>query len=231
MQDAISTYYVTAAGRAAEIALLSAGLLTGVVLGLKLGLWFGLTLDPAEPVAADFAQFGISAFAAATAAGMFALAGYAPLRSLLAAGLAGGVGWVVYGALTQFADFGPVVATGVAATVVGLATGVSRRGTGVHSHVITLAGIIPLLPGPDRLPRLLPAGRRGRGRRAGHGDPGAGHRAGPGRGGRARRLHRPPGPARWTDTPSRHRHRSQRVIPRLEAPSATPPGFAQPEST
>lgn len=147
VKDAIATYYVTAAGRAAEIMLLSAGLLTGVVLGLKAGLWFGLTLNPAEPVAADYAQFGISAFAAATAAGMFALAGYAPLRSLLAAGLAGGFGWVVYGALTLFADFGPVVATGVAATVVGIATGLTRRGTGVHSHVITVAGIIPLLPG------------------------------------------------------------------------------------
>ncbi len=147
VQDAISTYYVTAAGRAAEIALLTAGLLTGVVLGLKLGLWFELTLDPAEPLAADAARFGISTLAAATAAAMFALAGYAPLRSLLAAGLAGGVGWAVYGALTQFVDFGPVVSTGIAATVVGLATGLSRRGTGVHSHVITLAGIIPLLPG------------------------------------------------------------------------------------
>jgi uncharacterized membrane protein YjjB (DUF3815 family) len=147
VQDAISAFYVTAAGRAAEIALLSAGLLTGVVLGLKLGLWFGLTLNPAEPLDADFAQFGISAFAAATAAGMFALAGYAPLRSLLGAGLAGGIGWMVFGALNQFADVGPVVATGIAATVVGLATGVSRRGTGVHSHVITIAGITPLLPG------------------------------------------------------------------------------------
>ena len=35
---------------------------------------------------------------------MFALAGYAPLRSLLAAGLAGAAGWAIYGALTQFAD-------------------------------------------------------------------------------------------------------------------------------
>ena len=32
VQDAISGYYVTAAGRAAEIALLSAGLLAGVIL-------------------------------------------------------------------------------------------------------------------------------------------------------------------------------------------------------
>jgi hypothetical protein len=83
VQDAISSYYVTAAGRAAEIALLSAGLLTGVILRLRLGLLLGLTLDPAEPVGADVARFGISTFAAATAAGMFALACYAPLRSLL----------------------------------------------------------------------------------------------------------------------------------------------------
>jgi uncharacterized membrane protein YjjP (DUF1212 family) len=147
VQDAISGYYVTAAARAMEIALLSAGLLAGVILGLRFGLALGRTLDPAEPLAADVGQFGISTVAAATAAGMFALACYAPLRSLLAAGLAGGVGWAVYGALTSYAHFGPVVATGVAATAVGVATGLSRRGTGVHSHVLVVAGIIPLLPG------------------------------------------------------------------------------------
>lgn len=147
VQDAISGYPVTAAGRAAEIALLSAGLLAGVILGLRLGLELGLTLDPAERVTADVAQLGISTFAAATAAGMFALASYAPLRSLPAAGLAGGLGWAVYGALTLLAKFGPVVATGVAATVVGVAAGLSRRGAGTQAHVIILSGIIPLLPG------------------------------------------------------------------------------------
>jgi len=147
VQDAISGYYVTAAARAMEIALLSAGLLAGVILGLRFGLGLGRTLDPAEPLAPDVGQFGISTFAAATAAGMFALACYAPLRSLLAAGLAGGIGWSIYGALTSYAHVGPVLATGVAATVVGVATGLSRRGTGVHSHVLVVAGIIPLLPG------------------------------------------------------------------------------------
>jgi uncharacterized membrane protein YjjB (DUF3815 family) len=98
-------------------------------------------------VSADLGQFWVCIFAAATAAGMYALATYAPLRSLLAAGLAGGIGWSVYGALTLYAHLGPVVSTGVAATFVGIATGAARRGTGVHSHVIVLAGIIPLLPG------------------------------------------------------------------------------------
>jgi uncharacterized membrane protein YjjP (DUF1212 family) len=147
VQDAITGHPVTAAGRAAEIALLSAGLLTGVILGLRLGLEFELVLDPAEPVTADVAQFGISTLAAATAAGMFALASYAPLRSLPAAGLVGGIGWAVNGALTLFAEFGPVAATGVAATVVGVGAGLSRRGTEARAHVIILSGIIPLLPG------------------------------------------------------------------------------------
>jgi uncharacterized membrane protein YjjP (DUF1212 family) len=146
VQDAISSYYVTAAGRAAEIALLSAGLLAGVILGLRLGLIFDVTLDPAEPVGGA-GRFGLSIFAAATAAGMFALACYAPLHSLPTAGLTGGIGWAVYDALTVFAHFGPVVSTGFAAAVVGVAAGLSRRGTTVDSHVIILAGIIPLLPG------------------------------------------------------------------------------------
>jgi uncharacterized membrane protein YjjP (DUF1212 family) len=147
VQDAISNHVVTAAGRAVEIALLSAGLLAGVILGLRLGLSFGLTLDPVEPVAADLTRFGISTFAAAAAAAMAALAGYAPLRSLAAAAVAGGLGWSAYGALTLFAHFGPVVATGVAAVLIGVLTEVFRRGTTLHRQVIILSGIIPLLPG------------------------------------------------------------------------------------
>ena len=147
VQDAISGHVVTAAGRAAEIAVSSAGLLSGVILGLKLGIASGLALDPAEPVAADLTRFGISTAAAAAAAAAFALACYAPLRSLTAAALAGGAGWAAYGALTLLAQFGAVVATGIAAVVIGLASELFRRGTRIDRHVIILCGFIPLLPG------------------------------------------------------------------------------------
>jgi uncharacterized membrane protein YjjP (DUF1212 family) len=147
VQDAISSHFVTAAGRAAEIALLSAGLLTGVIVGLKVGIGFGLALDPAEPVNVDVARFGISMFAAAAVAATSALASYAPLRSLPAAALAGGIGWAVYGALTLWADFGVVVATGLAAVVIGLASELLRRYAGMQRQVIILSGIVPLLPG------------------------------------------------------------------------------------
>lgn len=146
VQDAISGHPVTAAGRTVEIALLSAGLLTGVILGLKAGLRFGLSLDPGEAVAADVSRFAISTGAAVAAAVLYALAGYAPLRSLLAAGLAGGVGWAAYGFLT-LVGLGPVVATGLAAVVIGLASELFGRHTRTDRHVIMLSGIIPLLPG------------------------------------------------------------------------------------
>ncbi|MGI9000777.1 MAG: threonine/serine ThrE exporter family protein [Pseudonocardia sp.] len=147
VQDAISSYYVTAAGRAAEIALLSAGLLAGVVLGLKIGFEFGLVLEVAAALPGGVGRFGIAVLAAAAAAAAFALAGYAPLRTLVVAGLAGAAGWGTYGAIVQIGAFGPVAATGVAAIVVGAAAGLLRRGSGVAPLVVTLAGITPLLPG------------------------------------------------------------------------------------
>jgi uncharacterized membrane protein YjjP (DUF1212 family) len=68
VQDAISSYYVTAAGRVAEIALLSAGLLTGVVLTLKVGDQFGVQLQISPALAASPARIGLAALASAVAA-------------------------------------------------------------------------------------------------------------------------------------------------------------------
>ena len=147
VQDAISSYYVTSAGRVMEIALLSAGLLTGVVLALKIGFNFGVALEVAGELPTGAGRFSLSVLAAALAAASFSLAGYARWRPLLAAGLAGAAGWGTYGALTQLVALGPVAATGAAAVVVGIATGLLRRGGGISPLVVTLAGITPLLPG------------------------------------------------------------------------------------
>lgn len=147
VQDAIAGYYVTAAARAAEVALLSAGLLTGVVVALKVGVAFGSVLEVAGDVAVDGGRYSLGIVSAAVAAAAYALAGYAQWRPLLLAGLAGAAGWGTYAALTQFAGAGPVAATGVAAVVVGGAAGLLRRTETVPSLVVVLAGITPLLPG------------------------------------------------------------------------------------
>jgi uncharacterized membrane protein YjjP (DUF1212 family) len=147
VQDAISGYYVTAAGRVAEIILLSAGLLTGVVLGLRLGFAVGVALDVAGTVSASVGRFTISIVAGAVAAAGYALAGYAPLRALLFAAGTGALSWGVYSALNQYSGIGPVAATGISAVVIGIGAGLLRRTRQVSSLVVTLAGITPLLPG------------------------------------------------------------------------------------
>jgi uncharacterized membrane protein YjjP (DUF1212 family) len=147
VQDAISGYYVTAAGRVAEIALLSAGLLTGVVLGLRLGFAVDIALEVSGDVSGSIGRYWISVVVAAGAAGGYALAGYAPWRSLVISGAAGAAGWGVYRALTQYGGLGPIASTGIAAIVVGVGAGLLRRTKHVPSLVVTLAGITPLLPG------------------------------------------------------------------------------------
>jgi uncharacterized membrane protein YjjB (DUF3815 family) len=118
-----------------------------VVLALKIGFEFGVALEVAGELPTGPGQFSISVLAAAGAAASFSLAGYARPRPLIAAGIAGAAGWGTYGALTQLVEFGPVAATGAAAVVVGIATGLLRRGGRVAPLVVTLAGITPLLPG------------------------------------------------------------------------------------
>jgi hypothetical protein len=91
VQDAIGGYNVTAAGRAAEIGVLSAGLLTGVVLGLKVAQRAGVTLDVAADLPPSGARIVVTIVGAALASGFYALNGYSPLLALLFAALAAGV--------------------------------------------------------------------------------------------------------------------------------------------
>jgi uncharacterized membrane protein YjjB (DUF3815 family) len=120
---------VTAAGRAGEVTLLSAGLLTGVVLGLKVAARAGVIMD----VAAELPPSG------------------ARVAVVLGAALAGGAGGGTFVLLTSL-GVGPVAATGVAATVVGAAAGLLRRigrvsWGKVPPLVVALAAISPLMPG------------------------------------------------------------------------------------
>jgi uncharacterized membrane protein YjjB (DUF3815 family) len=146
VRDAIDGFFLTAAGRAGEIGMYSAGLLAGAVLGLKAALVFGVELAIAAPLPATNASLAVRAVAAGLTAGLFALAGYTPVRYLAAAAGTGAGGWVIYTLLDQ-ANFGPVVSTLVAAIALGVSSGILYRRFGVPRLVISLAGITPLLPG------------------------------------------------------------------------------------
>ncbi|MGH3948742.1 MAG: threonine/serine ThrE exporter family protein [Pseudonocardiaceae bacterium] len=147
VQDAITGYNVTAAGRSMEVALLSAGLITGAVIALQVAVLVGLERTPLPDLpAATALKLPVVVLAGAATAGFFALASYSWIRPLLVAAVAGAVGTGAYGALGLL-GMNTIGASAVAATVVGFGGGVMSRRLKVTPLVAAVSGITPLLPG------------------------------------------------------------------------------------
>lgn len=157
LQDAITGYNVTAAGRIAELALMSAGLISGVVLALY-------TVDQLSgqqaigDEASMLRNFGgvqiespvlklpVQSLAGASTSACFALASYAPPRPLIAAGIGGAVAATVHSVLT-LAQVHTVLAGAIGTTVVGFIGGIIARRLRIPALVIAVSGVAPLLPG------------------------------------------------------------------------------------
>jgi uncharacterized membrane protein YjjP (DUF1212 family) len=147
VQDAISGFNITAAGRAVETTMMSAGLVTGVVIALSVAVRFGL---PSTPVADALPQTAlrlpVQVVAGAAAAGAFALASYSPRRALVTSAGAGALGGGAHGALALL-GLNQIAATAGAAVVIGLVGGTLSRRFGMPPLVIAVSGLTPLLPG------------------------------------------------------------------------------------
>lgn len=144
-EDAISGFYVTAGARAFETVLLTTGLVLGIAavldLGQRAGIGLSLTFSSGESY-----PLAVQVVAGAVAAFTWAVSGYAGLRAVLLAGLAGATAVFVAGVATLLGT-GPVAAAGLAALLVGLlAEGTAWR-WGVPGLVVSVCGIVPLLPG------------------------------------------------------------------------------------
>ncbi|ONI78809.1 amino acid export carrier protein [Actinosynnema sp. ALI-1.44] len=147
VQDAITGYNVTAAGRAMEVALMTAGLIGGVVLALNMASSLGLPRVPmAEALPPTALRLPLQALAGAAAAGCFALASYATMRSLMVASAAGALGALGYGALV-LSGAGPIVASAVAAAGIGFCGGLLARRLRITPLVVAVSGMTPLFPG------------------------------------------------------------------------------------
>jgi uncharacterized membrane protein YjjP (DUF1212 family) len=150
VQDAISGFPLTAAGRAVEVVLASTGLLVGVVVSIKLvnallgseAVAFAAVVPPSPSPSLH----PLSLVAAAAAGMLFALSAYAPLRSLPLAALAGAMAWGAY-AVLGILGAGEVVAAALAAAALGLVAMLLPRSLGTPPLVLVIAGITPLLPG------------------------------------------------------------------------------------
>ncbi len=147
VQDAITGYNVTAAGRTMETALMSAGLITGVVLALRIAVMLGLPRTPLPEVTSSTPQqLPLVVLGGAGAAACFALASYSKMRAMLVAAAAGAIGALVYGGLI-LVRFDAVSSSAIAATLVGFCGGVLARRLRVTPLVVAVSGITPLLPG------------------------------------------------------------------------------------
>ncbi|MGB3442967.1 MAG: threonine/serine exporter family protein [Actinophytocola sp.] len=147
VQDAITGYNVTAAGRTVEVSLMTAGLIAGVVIALNIAVKMGLPSVPlADPLPPSLPRLPLQALAGGAAAACFALASYATPRAVVVAGAAGAAGAAGYG-LLGFFDIGSIASSAVAATVIGFSGGVLSRRLRIPPLVIAVAGMVPLLPG------------------------------------------------------------------------------------
>lgn len=147
VQDAITGYNVTAAGRTIEVSLMTAGLIAGVVLALNVAVGLGMPpQELADPLVPSALRLPLQTLAGGAAAGCFALASYATRRAVLVAAVAGGAGAGGYSALL-LAGVGPIAGSAVAATVIGFSGGVISRRLRIPPLVVAVSGMVPLLPG------------------------------------------------------------------------------------
>jgi uncharacterized membrane protein YjjP (DUF1212 family) len=152
VQDALTGHMLTAVGRLGDALFLTAGIVVGIVAGLQVstlaGIRIQLDIDATQSIILPTGplQIGIAVFGAALAGVCLTLASYAPVRSVVPAGIAAGAAQAMLIGLGH-AQFGVVLATGIASVGVGLlATVVSIRRQ-APALVTATAGITPMLPG------------------------------------------------------------------------------------
>ena len=145
--DVITGAPVTAAGRFFELVMMTGATIAGVALVLHLAIRFGAPFVAisahAPPALAEMPAR--VAFGAASAAA-FALACYAERSAAMAAAFGGAAGTVAF-LLAQGAGLGAVVASFVAAVPIGLVGRLMERRNLAPPMVVSIAGIVPLLPG------------------------------------------------------------------------------------
>ncbi|WP_433206066.1 threonine/serine ThrE exporter family protein [Lentzea sp. CA-135723] len=146
VQDAISGYNVTAAGRTVETVLLSAGLIAGVALSIRAAVHFGLEIKLSEPLPALISAVPMQFAAGAATSAFFALACYARPRALVAAAISGAIGTASYGLMTSL-GLDALLASAVAAAITGFGGATMTRRLRIPTLVVVQAGVVPLLPG------------------------------------------------------------------------------------
>lgn len=146
VQDAITGAPITAGARMLELLMMTGGIIAGIALTLRVGEMFDATVPLDLGPGHALTNLPVQVVAGAAAALAFCLACYAEKRALAAAAGSGAMGTICY-LLVMAAGFGPILAAGAAAVVIGMVGGLFARRALTPPLVVALAGITPLLPG------------------------------------------------------------------------------------
>lgn len=144
-EDAISGFPVTAGGRTFEVVVLTLGIVVGVggVLDIARRAGVGLVMTDAQQVSSSLV---VQVVAATVISGAWSMGQYARPRAAAAAAGAGGVAWVVFFVVREV-GVGPAVASAIAALLIGFLAETLGPRMHVPPIVISVSGIVPLLPG------------------------------------------------------------------------------------
>lgn|GEM_PF-451824 len=144
--DGLTGFYITASARLLEVVYLVVGIVAGVLLVLYAGVTLHTRLHPEEGLL-KHNDPGLQLVAAAGLTLFFAVMLQTDRSRLLLVTLNGAVGWTVFGTLTTQAGTSPILATGLAAGLVGLFGQLASRYQYASALPYVTAAIGPLLPG------------------------------------------------------------------------------------
>ncbi|MEV7021689.1 threonine/serine exporter family protein [Kitasatospora sp. NPDC093558] len=146
VQDGLTGFYITAAARLLEVIYLVAGIVIGVMLILYLGVGFEAKLRPDESLV-GISNPPVQMVAALVLTLAFAMLLQTDRRTLALVTVNSGIGWASYGVLVYNGGVSPIVATGVAAGLVGLFGQLMARYRSGSALPYVTAAIGPLMPG------------------------------------------------------------------------------------
>ena len=144
-QDAISGFPVTAAARAFELVTLTIGIVVGIAGVLDIAQRAEVPMAVVDTSAYPV-TFAVALAASAGIAGFWAVVSHARPRAVGLAAVAGALSWTTFWAAGGLGA-GPVLASGVAAVVLGFCGEVLTGRLRVPPQLIAVCGIVPLLPG------------------------------------------------------------------------------------
>ncbi len=146
IEDAITGFPVTSAGRGVETLILTGGILGGITIALAVFARLGMSPPPIDPSIIGTAPLHVAVLAAGVGSAGFAVASYATVRATLLGAGVGAMGMLIFQTIT-LTGLGVVVGSALAACAMGLFGGILARIATVPPLVVTVAGITPLLPG------------------------------------------------------------------------------------